>query len=263
MQAAPAACLPPAAPAACAQHARPCSTLTCAPLPTRMLPRTRAQAPMRTLSEIFGCRSPSSFPVPPSVTCARCGAAEQTLKKAGLARKRLQQGSSRRTLCKMDTLSPTTAVSPITTPVPWSSRIPCPKRAPGWMSAGAGGRRWEGVAHRRRGRRQASISPRRQPRPMPHRHHPSLPSSPPAANTSLMRDCSAYAIERSPRDHSSLAMRCAWGEEESRHGGARGSAAMPAPRVLAATCIPTTRIPAASAATWRGPTSAPGWRGSP
>ena len=36
--------------------------------PTRMFPRTAAPAPINTPSPIFGCRSPSSFPVPPSVT---------------------------------------------------------------------------------------------------------------------------------------------------------------------------------------------------
>ena len=60
-----------------------------APLPTVMFPRIVECAPMRTPLPIFGCLSPTSFPVPPSVTP-----------------------------CRMDTLSPTTAVSPMTTPVP-------------------------------------------------------------------------------------------------------------------------------------------------
>lgn len=55
---------------------------TCAPLPTVMLPRIVAAAPMRTLSSTLGCLSPASLPVPPSVTFWR-----------------------------METLSPTTAVS--------------------------------------------------------------------------------------------------------------------------------------------------------
>ena len=38
------------------------------------------------------------------------------------------------TLCRMDTLFPTTAVSPMTKPVPWSSRTPLPILAAGWMS---------------------------------------------------------------------------------------------------------------------------------
>ncbi len=73
--------------------------------PTRMLPRTAAPAPISTPSPIFGCRSPSSLPVPPRVT-----------------------------ECSIDTLSPTTAVSPITIEWAWSIMIPCPMRAPGWMS---------------------------------------------------------------------------------------------------------------------------------
>lgn len=39
-----------------------------APLPMCMLPRTLAAAPIRTLSPTFGCLSPVSLPVPPSVT---------------------------------------------------------------------------------------------------------------------------------------------------------------------------------------------------
>ena len=37
---------------------------TMAPLPIVMLPRIVAAAPMRTLSLILGCLSPSAFPVP-------------------------------------------------------------------------------------------------------------------------------------------------------------------------------------------------------
>lgn len=55
---------------------------TCAPRPTVMLPRIVAAAPTRTLSSIFGWRSPAFFPVPPRVTFWR-----------------------------IETLSPTTAVS--------------------------------------------------------------------------------------------------------------------------------------------------------
>ena len=76
-----------------------------APLPTVMLPKTVECAPMSTPFPIFGCLSPTSFPVPPSVTP-----------------------------CRMDTLSPTTAVSPMTTPVPWSMSMPLPSRAAGWRS---------------------------------------------------------------------------------------------------------------------------------
>ena len=39
--------------------------------PTRMLPRTFAPAPIITPSSILGWRSPSSLPVPPSVTSTR------------------------------------------------------------------------------------------------------------------------------------------------------------------------------------------------
>ena len=53
--------------------------------PTWMFPNTFAPAPIITPLPIFGCRSPSSLPVPPSVT-----------------------------ECSIDTLSPTTAVSPMT-----------------------------------------------------------------------------------------------------------------------------------------------------
>ena len=38
-----------------------------APSPTMMLPNTFAEAPIKTLLPIFGCLSPSSFPVPPRV----------------------------------------------------------------------------------------------------------------------------------------------------------------------------------------------------
>ena len=65
--------------------------------PTRMLPSTAAPAPISTPSPIFGCRSPSSLPVPPSVT-----------------------------ECSIETLSPTTAVSPITMECAWSIMIPLP-----------------------------------------------------------------------------------------------------------------------------------------
>ena len=70
--------------------------------PTRMLPSTAAPAPISTPSPIFGCRSPSSLPVPPSVT-----------------------------ECSIETLSPTTAVSPITIECAWSIMMPLPIRAPG------------------------------------------------------------------------------------------------------------------------------------
>lgn len=39
-----------------------------APSPTEMLPRIVAPAPIRAPCPIFGCLSPCSFPVPPSVT---------------------------------------------------------------------------------------------------------------------------------------------------------------------------------------------------
>ena len=70
-----------------------------------MFPSTAAPAPISTPSPIFGCRSPSSLPVPPSVT-----------------------------ECSIETLSPTTAVSPMTIEWAWSIMMPWPIRAPGWMS---------------------------------------------------------------------------------------------------------------------------------
>mmetsp|Transcript_15283 Transcript_15283/g.64486 ORF Transcript_15283/g.64486 Transcript_15283/m.64486 type:complete len:228 (+) Transcript_15283:215-898(+) len=73
--------------------------------PTVMGPRMVTPAPITTPSPIFGWRSPSLVPVPPSVTP-----------------------------CRMDTLFPTTAVSPMTTPVAWSNITPSPITAPGWMS---------------------------------------------------------------------------------------------------------------------------------
>ena len=39
-----------------------------APFPTVMFPRMVLCAPMSTFFPIFGCRSPTSFPVPPKVT---------------------------------------------------------------------------------------------------------------------------------------------------------------------------------------------------
>ena len=39
--------------------------------PTLILPSTLAPAPISTLSPIFGCRSPFSLPLPPSVTACR------------------------------------------------------------------------------------------------------------------------------------------------------------------------------------------------
>ena len=74
-------------------------------LPMVMLPSTLAPAPISTPSPILGWRSPSSLPVPPSVT-----------------------------ECSMDTLSPTTAVSPMTMECAWSIISPLPMRAAGWMS---------------------------------------------------------------------------------------------------------------------------------
>uniref|UniRef100_A0A7C9ED09 Uncharacterized protein n=1 Tax=Opuntia streptacantha TaxID=393608 RepID=A0A7C9ED09_OPUST len=59
-----------------------------APPPILTFPKTQVPAPIKTPSPILGCLSPLIFPVPPNVT-----------------------------LCKIDTLSPITAVSPITTPV--------------------------------------------------------------------------------------------------------------------------------------------------
>ncbi len=72
------------------------------PQPTVMLPSTLAPAPISTFSPIFGWRSPSPLPVPPSVT-----------------------------ECSIETLSATTAVSPITMEWAWSIMIPWPIRAPG------------------------------------------------------------------------------------------------------------------------------------
>lgn len=67
-QAAPAAPGPALAAALPGQrHPPPSRALhapTCAPLPTRMLPRMEAEAPINTLSLILGWRSPCTLPVP-------------------------------------------------------------------------------------------------------------------------------------------------------------------------------------------------------
>ena len=76
-----------------------------APTPILTFPRIVAPAPIRPLSPIFGCRSPTSFPVLPSDTWWR-----------------------------IETLSPITAVSPITTPVARSRSIPFLILAAEWMS---------------------------------------------------------------------------------------------------------------------------------
>ena len=68
-----------------------------AAMPDPDVPEHRGPAPISTLSPIFGCRSPSSLPVPPSVT-----------------------------ECSIETLSPTTAVSPITIEWAWSIMMPLP-----------------------------------------------------------------------------------------------------------------------------------------
>ncbi|CAA7408760.1 unnamed protein product [Spirodela intermedia] len=77
---------------------------TFAPSPILTFPRIVAPAPISTPSPIFGCRSPTALPVPPSVT-----------------------------LWRIDTLLPTTAVSPITTP---TSEIR------DWSASASGRRRW-------------------------------------------------------------------------------------------------------------------------
>ena len=69
--------------------------------------RSRPFAPAHssTPSRTFGCRSPRSLPVPPSVTS-----------------------------CKIETSAPMTAVSPTTRPVPWSINTPLPIGTAGWIS---------------------------------------------------------------------------------------------------------------------------------
>lgn len=52
------------------------------PLPTLMLPRMVAPAPMSTPSWTLGCRSPASLPVPPSVTPCRRQPRQQLERKA-------------------------------------------------------------------------------------------------------------------------------------------------------------------------------------